>query len=112
MPKISFQKGAIHLVIILLVLVGLAIFASVSIFANKNQEGRPLSDLSELLSISNNNKGPCYPIGDVTNNGRVKANDAKAILNYVAGLKPKGFFPNRADVNKDGNITAVDAQLI
>ena len=54
-----------------------------------------------------------YMLGDINNDGKVSAIDARNVLQYVAGIKT---FDSRqlkcADVNNDGKITAYDARMI
>ena len=112
-----YKAGIIQVLLLLLVLSVIAA-SSVSIMAQQKKFGRQLS----LVNVSPNLrsspspvpsvKGPCYPVGDVDNDGVLKVNDATAILNYVAKVKQPTFYTDRADVNKDRAITAVDAQLI
>lgn len=50
--------------------------------------------------------------GDVNNDGKITAVDARMILQVVAGLKTYDGEIAVADVNGDGKITAVDARMI
>ena len=112
------SKAGVIQVLLLLLALSVIAASSVSIMAQQKKFGRQLNlvnarpSLRPSPAISSSVKGPCYPVGDVDGDGVLKANDATAILNYVAGLKPSPFYADRADVNKDGKITAVDAQLI
>ncbi len=130
----TFQKGIIHLGVLVLVVFGLVAATAVGILAsnnNSNDGNRSLS--TRLICISNptsskckpigppvvlepkpiSPKGPCYPYGDVDGNGKVEDADAVAILQHVAGIKPLGKdFQKVADVNKDGKVDSIDAQLI
>ena len=109
------RAGVIQVLLLLLALSVIAA-SSVSIMAQQKKFGRELSLVNSAPRASTSPaslvKGPCYPVGDVDGDGVLKANDATAILNYVAKIKQPTFYTNRADVNKDGKITAVDAQLI
>ena len=50
--------------------------------------------------------------GDVNNDGKITAVDARMVLQVVAGLKAYDGEFSVADVNGDGKITAVDARMI
>lgn len=56
--------------------------------------------------------GPCWPLGDVNEDGNVNAIDAALILQFDARII--GFLPNEAngDVNSDNEINSLDAALI
>ncbi len=113
--RLRLKKGIVQLAIFLLLALSVIAVASVGVFAQQRVKGRPLSSISGPNSSNINAanvRGPCYPIGDVNGDGVIKPDDAQTILNYVAGLKPTQFFPDRADVNKDGKIDSVDAALI
>ena len=137
LPK--FKSGIIHLGIMAIIFLSFFAIASIAIFAgNKTSSERYLSRANIYQSICNRDpvrykrycdkaeeyrqkasssvsispNGPCPPIGDVDDSGKVNDEDAKIILNYAANIKPSKFFPDRADVNKDGKITSTDATLI
>ena len=137
LPK--FKSGIIHLGIMAIIFLSFFAIASIAIFAgNKTSSERFLSRANIYQSICNRDpvrykrycdkaeeyrqkasssvsispNGPCPPIGDVDDSGKVNDEDAKIILNYAANIKPSKFFPDRADVNKDGKITSTDATLI
>ncbi len=59
-----------------------------------------------------NEPGPCYPWGDVNNDGKVTNKDSDAIIMYLQGITPPVFFKDRADVDASGSITLVDAARI
>ena len=115
--RVKLKAGIIQVLLLLLALSVIAA-SSVSIMAQQKKFGRELSLVNSTTPRSSTTttpsivKGPCYPVGDVDNDGVIKPDDVQTILNYVAGIKPTVFTPGRADVNKDGKITAVDAQLI
>ena len=52
-------------------------------------------------------------LGDANGDGKIKATDARLVLQVVAGIKEnKDVNFSNADVNEDGKITAVDARII
>lgn len=56
---------------------------------------------------------PCAPLGDVDGDGRITVNDSNLIANAVAHLTvltPDQL--SRADVNRDGVVNEIDAELI
>ena len=54
-----------------------------------------------------------YIIGDVNNDGKVTAIDARNVLQYAAGTKSFNSQQLKcADVNNDGKVTAFDARKI
>ena len=53
-----------------------------------------------------------FLLGDVDGDGEVTADDALAILKYLAGLKQETFVGEAADCDKDEKITADDALAI
>lgn len=113
------NKAGIIQVLVLLLVLSVIAASSVSIMAQQKKVERQLSIIGASPSprpsppiLPSPARGPCYPIGDVNNDGVIKPDDVQTVLNYVAGIKPAVFSPGRADVNKDGKITAVDAQLI
>ena len=58
-------------------------------------------------------RSPCPPLGDVDGDGFISLNDANLILSAVAGitvLSPEQL--RRADVNRDCQVTAIDATAI
>lgn len=56
---------------------------------------------------------PPYVLGDVNEDGKIRATDARLVLQAVAGLKTLTEAQElAADVNKDGEVTAMDARLI
>ncbi|OGE09888.1 hypothetical protein A3A60_04855 [Candidatus Curtissbacteria bacterium RIFCSPLOWO2_01_FULL_42_26] len=112
------RAGVIQVLLLLLALSVIAA-SSVSIMAQQKRVERQLSTIGaspnlrpSAAILPSPARGPCYPVGDVNNDGVIKPDDVQIILNYVAGIKPAVFTPGRADVNKDGKITSVDAQLI
>ena len=51
--------------------------------------------------------------GDVNNDGKITAADARLVLRFSAGLqKYTASQRKKADVNGDGRITAADARLV
>lgn len=56
---------------------------------------------------------PTILLGDVNNDGKVNARDARALLRYIAGLVEAGeILEAAADFNGDGKINARDARAI
>ena len=54
-----------------------------------------------------------YILGDVNQDGEIKASDAVLVLKYIAGnIELTDLQKQVADVNKDGEIKASDAVLI
>lgn len=52
-------------------------------------------------------------LGDANGDGKIKATDARLVLQVVAGIKEnKDVNFSNADVNENGKITAVDARII
>ena len=51
-------------------------------------------------------------VGDVNNDGKVTAADARAVADYIMGKTPAGFNIMMADVNEDGKINVVDVTSI
>ncbi len=67
-------------------------------------------EFSELLTI---NISPYYQKGDVTNDGRVRTEDARLTLRAAIGfIQYKGNPFRAADVDRDGVVTTADARLI
>ena len=67
-------------------------------------------EFSELLTI---NISPYYQKGDVTNDGRVRTEDARLTLRAAIGfIQYKGNPFRAADVDRDGIVTTADARLI
>ena len=142
MPNLKFQKGLIQLGLIVLVLVGLTVASSFALSASGRLNIRPFNNIQGLLSDENqqgsnresgqkqsgpddncggepnkhcnlgNDPGPCYPWGDVDNDGKVTYNDSVTILKYIRGINPPVFFKDRADLDANGKIEPIDAGLI
>lgn len=51
-------------------------------------------------------------VGDVNDDGKITAADARAVADYIMGKTPAGFNIMMADVNEDGKINAVDVTSI
>lgn len=106
----------------LAVYIGLAIMISfLAVASLAPQLGEKLGTLSvkkqsqesRAAAALPNPKGPCYPMGDVDNNGTVDSVDAQKILRYVSRLPVTGTFnPRYADVDRVGGITITDALII
>lgn len=66
-----------------------------------------------LIAMSIHFSVATYNIGDINNDNKISAVDARTVLRYsakLASLTPEQL--KLADVNFDGNVTAVDARTI
>lgn len=117
----KYKRGVVGALVLLLVL-SLVAISGVAIMAQQRNVTRQLNTVRSSGGISGSSvpnpgaslaKGPCpeWGIGDANDDGALKADDATAILKYVAGTS-KVLNIYKADVNADKKITAVDAQLI
>ncbi|GEM_PF-2226845 len=76
------------------------------VLESRNEILVPEGSHQQLMSVN-------YPYGDVNQNDKVGADDARQILRYAVGLEqPKTFLEETlADIDCSGNITAADARL-
>lgn len=113
-----FKLGAVHLGLVVLAVFGLIAATSVAILAEKS-ESRPFSNRTISCLRDRNSprckqdRGPCYPTGDVNNDRKVDRQDADLILQYDTGLATiKKNFLKRGDLNKDNTVNVVDAMFL
>lgn len=113
-----FKPGIIS-ALILLVVLSLVAVSGVAIVAQQKKftrqinlaQSRPKAG-SASTAGSSGVRGPCYPMGDVDDDGALKANDATAILNYVAGISQRTFIQERGYLNLDAKVDAMDAAVL
>ena len=92
---------------------GLMITVKPSTTTEKGLKQKKCLVCNEVLAEEEIDMLPPYTLGDVNNDGRITAVDARMVLRSVAGLITLDDVQSAAaDTNKDSKVTAVDARLI
>jgi len=68
--------------------------------------------LDELWGAEEEEEVETYILGDVNNDGKATAQDARYILRYAVGYTDEGLTIEHGDVNFDGKVTAQDARYV
>ena len=53
-----------------------------------------------------------YELGDVNRDGTLDDADLEAVISYLDGTEPEGFYADMADINGDGDVDEKDIQLL
>ncbi len=112
MSKVDLRKNLISIIgiVILFILIVITVVSALNTKGNVISSPNIGASQTYVPSLA----GPCWPLGNAVKDNVLSDRDAVAILDHIAGINSYSSLWDRlsADVNVDGQITAVDVALI